>query len=265
MTVTTISYAQYEAAQWEAFHWREQNPSRATQTYPLYNLLLPGEPCIVDIEFQNYKVDNSGPQKHRIGRIAILNTRGDVVLDAYAVYKNEDNVEKCFGPIYWQEAFGVTKRDLILENGAIFASKVERWAANIFKDRIVVMHGGTHDRSAFYLTPKIFETSSIVDTQELYHYEQHDGTPGLKTLAGRILGRGVQKGAHTPVEDADATRELYLLKHPYGRVAEKAKVEAEKAKEANKLARSLKKPTGSQKKKAAKAKKMAGAAHSTKA
>ncbi|KAK3679716.1 hypothetical protein LTR78_000092 [Recurvomyces mirabilis] len=243
MTVTTISYAAYEAAQWEAFHWREQNPSRATQTYPLYSLLLPGEPCFVDIEFQNYLVDGRGPQKHRVGRIAILNTRGDVVLDAYAVYNNEDNVKKCFGPIYWQEMFGVTKRDLIVGNGAIWASNVERWAANIFKDRIVVMHGGKHDRSAFYLTPNFFDTSTIVDTQKLYYYEQSNGTPGLKTLAARILGRG----------------------HPYDRAAAQAKLDAEKATDARKAARSLKKPTGSQKKKAARAKKMAGTAQATKA
>lgn len=40
-----------------------------------------------------------------------------------------------------------------------------------------------------------------------------------------VLGREIQQGGiHTPVEDAKTTMELYLLKHPYDRVAEATKL-----------------------------------------
>ena len=51
---------------------------------------------------------------------------------------------------------------------------------------------------------------------------------GLATLSDALLSRSIQVGEHSPVEDADAMRELYLLKFPYDHEAEVAKVKAQR-------------------------------------
>ncbi|KAK5113449.1 hypothetical protein LTR85_010877 [Meristemomyces frigidus] len=192
---------------------------RATQITPLLNRLLPGEPVFLDIEFQKYRIAGEEKERHRIGRIATLNSVGQAALDVYAVYPKEDGIQK-----RWQPArFGVITKDLLFENGAQPADKVERWVAEIVKDRTVVMHGGTHDRTAFFYEKDIFASSTIVDTQNLY------GQVKLLVLASRHLGKAIQEDDHSPVEDADATRELYLRLRPYDRAAELAEVQAERA------------------------------------
>jgi hypothetical protein len=106
---------------------------RATQTTPNPSVLMPGEPCAIDFEFQKYKrTDIPGArQQHRIGRVSIVNTHGDVALDVFAIYPNEPNVEKC-----WQPAkFGVKGSDLRFDNGGVDARKVERWCKELMQGR----------------------------------------------------------------------------------------------------------------------------------
>ncbi|KAK4544280.1 hypothetical protein LTR36_004490 [Oleoguttula mirabilis] len=194
---------------------------RATQRTPRFYLLINGEPCYLDIEFQKYKIAGEAKERQRIGRIAILNSKGEVVLDVYAFYPREQGVEK-----RWQPAcFGVVTQDLLYRNGAVAAAEVEAWVAQIVKGRTVVVHGGKHDMSAFYYEKEaIWATSTVVDTQSLY------GQVALPTLADAYLGMSIQAGGfHSPVEDADATRELHLRLHPYDRDAEVARIEAERA------------------------------------
>ena len=88
---------------------------RATQLYPLFHRLFPGELCFLDIKFQQYRRDGELKQRHRIGRVAIVNSKGQVILDVYAAYPREPDVQKC-----WQPAcFGVITKDLLFENGAV--------------------------------------------------------------------------------------------------------------------------------------------------
>ncbi|EMC94284.1 hypothetical protein BAUCODRAFT_150470 [Baudoinia panamericana UAMH 10762] len=202
-------------------------PGRATQTSPLYHKLIKGEPVFLDIEFQKYKIDGELKQKHRIGRVTCLNTAGETVLDADAIYPREANIKKC-----WQPAeFGVTAQGLLFENGGVAAHKVEGWVANIVKNRTVVVHGGTHDLTSFYYKGyDVWTKSTMVDTQDIYSGLRGRSRPGLDICASVELGISLRKGGeHCPVEDADATRRLYLKAYPYDR-----RVEVEKQKENNK-------------------------------
>lgn len=85
---------------------------------------------------------------------------------------------------------------------------------NIITNRTVVVHGGKHDRTA--LSPEVWKNATVVNTQQLYsHLQPRDGTPSLVTVAAHILGKEVQVGGHSPVEDAATAMELYLLRFPY--------------------------------------------------
>ncbi|KAK5164631.1 uncharacterized protein LTR77_009837 [Saxophila tyrrhenica] len=194
---------------------------RATQVYPKFGLLLPGEPCAIDVEFQTYKHEDWPTWRHRIGRITIVNSALEPALDVYAFYPRQDKVKKNVPP----ERFGIIVEDLLLCNGAQAAAKVERWTKELIRDRTVIVHGGKHDLSAFIFEPDVFAKSTIVDTQVIYgHLQTRDYTPGLRTTAERILGVSVQQmGHHTSIEDAQTTMKLY------DREAEKARIEAERA------------------------------------
>ncbi|KAK4890537.1 hypothetical protein LTR27_010818 [Elasticomyces elasticus] len=205
-------------------------PCRTTQTWPLFHLLFEGEPCFLDIEFQKYRPQGSPKEIHRIGRIAILNSKGQVVLDVYAAYPRVEGVAKC----RLLPEYGVEREDLLYQNGAVKAFKVEQWVKRIVQDRPVVMHGGKQDLTSFFFEANIWATSRIIDTQVVFSDQQpKDGTPSLKTLAKKIINRPIQKVFHSPVEDADAMRQILLTRMPYDRDAELAKVMAKHASRKN--------------------------------
>lgn len=183
---------------------------RATVLKPRFDLLRPGEPVFFDAEHAKYKKAGE-KERHRLGRPAVLNSAGQVILDIYCYYNNEDGVEKICPP----KEFNVWWPDLKAENGAKPAQKVEAWLKDIFDGRTVVVHGGRNDLTAFYLEPKPFENSDIVDTQDLFaglRYET-DGHPGLEACAKLVLGIE-EFDHHNPVADAEITRLLYLRKFP---------------------------------------------------
>lgn len=199
----------------------------ATQTYPLYDLLLPGEPVAIDIEFQHYK-STGYKGGHRLGRPTIVNTKGEVVLDVYAAYPREEGVSKRMPP----EEYNVDKRDLLFHNGAVAAHKVERWIKNIVQGRKVIMHGGKHDMTAFQFATDVWAGCEIVDTQQEFSHLQRDGTPGLQTCAAIVLSEMVQMNGHSPVEDAVTTLKLWQRKYPdaYDRAAAEAAIRQEQVK-----------------------------------
>lgn len=190
---------------------------RATQTTVRKDHLVAGEPVALDIEFQQYKRDSAKKHAHRIGRIAIVNTKGELVLDVYAAYPREDGVRKVYPP----KRFLVESEDLLFENGAVAAHKVERWVKDIVKDRTIILHGGKHDLTAFRIEKDVFASSTIIDTQKLYaSHQPADGTPGLRTLTASLLKQMIQDDVHSPVEDAWATMQLWLLRNAYDRDAQ---------------------------------------------
>lgn len=197
---------------------REKGDCRATQLFPDWRLLHPGEPVSLDIEFQNFKGKTDLKWRERLGRVAISNSIGEAVLDVYAAYPKHPDVKKNVPP----REYGVEWHDLRFENGAVPAHKVERWVKQILNGRTVIVHGGKHDLTAFQIEKDVFANSKVVDTQNLYRDLQNDGTPSLQTAAYQILGESIQELEHSPVEDARATMKLYLLKHPYDRDATKS-------------------------------------------
>ena len=116
-----------------------------------------------------------------------------------------------------------------LSNGAVPAYKVERWVKQIVKDRTVILHGGTHDLTAFVIEPAVYAKSKIFDTQQRYSYLQNDGTPGLATTASIILKKTVQVMGHSPVEDAQTALELWQQDHTFDRDAALAQIEADRS------------------------------------
>ena len=198
---------------------------RATQLTPAWDRLIPGEPVSLDIEFQNFKHTSWEKWRHRVGRVAIVNSAGETVLDVYAAYAKEDGVSKLMPPA----EFGVAHKDLMFSNGAVPAHTVEKWVKQIVANRTVILHGGTHDRSAFRIEENVFARSKIVDTQQVYSYLQFDGTPSLRTTAEVILGLSVQQMGHSPVEDAQTALKLWQEDNSYDRDAALAKIEAERA------------------------------------
>ncbi|EMC94283.1 hypothetical protein BAUCODRAFT_150469 [Baudoinia panamericana UAMH 10762] len=195
---------------------------RATQVVPLFEKLKAGEPVFIDMEFQDYKVAGE-KQHHRIGRVAIINHAGEVVLDVFPAYRSEPNVKKILPP----RRFGVNWSDLYFDNGAVPAEKVERWVKEMVKDRTVVVHGGTHDLTAFYIEQDVWATSTIVDTQWLYSGVAGNSKPSLLDCVESELGLDHFRsgGEHSPVEDAEATRQLYLRAQSGERKSDDAKVD----------------------------------------
>lgn len=190
-----------------------RRPCRATQTSPRFDLLLPSEPCAIDAEFQRYrKVDGESESKcyTRPGRLSIVNTRGDVILDVYVRYGYVETERKVI--THYDKRFLVERDDFLLRNGAVEAEIVEPWVQQIVANRIVVLHGGQQDLEMFKIVEDMWASSKTVDTQNLYSYLQRDGTPGLKTCAREIFGASIQEVEHSPVEDAAMTMRLYLGK-----------------------------------------------------
>lgn len=73
--------------------------------------------------------------------------------------------------------------------------------------RTIVGHGMRLDILA--LVPELESEITFVDTQHIY------GQIALSTLAADKLEKYIQGDMHTPDEDASATMELYLMRHPY--------------------------------------------------
>lgn len=101
---------------------------RATCTTPNWALLKdPKEPLAIDTEFQEFKAKSAEKWGHRMGRIAVVNTRGQVVYDVYVQYEyDEDTSIKMPPPEY-----GVTKKDLWLRKGAKESWEVEENLAKV--------------------------------------------------------------------------------------------------------------------------------------
>ncbi|PPJ51100.1 hypothetical protein CBER1_07899 [Cercospora berteroae] len=214
--------------------------SPAQQVEPRWDLLLPGEPVACDIEFQNYhiagNVHGSWHQKagndawnNRLGWISILNTRGEIILDTFVYYPPEPNMRITM-PRAPGKTFGVTYNRVKPENGAVDGRIVEAWIDQIFANRLVILHGGTNDRSSFYYQDFFARAAAVPDTQREWSRTaegEYNPTPGLATLARKLLGRVIQAGGnHGPEEDAKATMDIYLLRHPYDRAAEAARWQA---------------------------------------
>lgn len=88
---------------------------RATCTEPNWDAVRdPKEPLALDIEFQEFRHKDDRKWSHRMGRVALVNTRGTTVYDTYVRYDYDPDVEVKLPP----RVFNVTWKDLQLRNGA---------------------------------------------------------------------------------------------------------------------------------------------------
>lgn len=182
-----------------------KNPRcRATQRAPRLDILKDlKEPFAVDIEFQEFRRMDSTTWDHRIGRIAIVNTRGQTIYDTYVRYQYDEDINMKMPPA----EFGVTYEDIRMANGANAIREAKEDINKILAGRTVIGHGMRLDMRALNLVLK--GEVAFIDTQGLY------GQVKLSTLANEYLGMSIQGDFHNPAEDACATMLLYLLKHPY--------------------------------------------------
>lgn len=181
--------------------------------------LTPKEAVAFDAEYQNLERPGERPS-HRLGWAAAVNTKGETILECHVYYPEEEGVRVWTPPAM----FGVARDDLKMKNGAIPAALAEKWFAEIFAGRKVVVHGGSGDRTAFKLVDAFSFAEEIVDTQDLYQSIK------LGVLHAREFpsAAAVQVGRHTAVEDAGATMDLFLKKQPYDRAAEKEMLRAKR-------------------------------------
>ncbi|KAF2172746.1 hypothetical protein M409DRAFT_16709 [Zasmidium cellare ATCC 36951] len=209
---------------------------RATQTEIRWDRVEDGEPLSISITFQNYKTIGESMWKHRIGRIAVVDTAGETVVDAYLAYEDEDEVIKYCS---FKQA-SVEPPDFLFKNGAVEARQFEGELKELLKDRTVFVHDSVsywfyYGESEDALLPSngvtVYDTRTSSILQNLIaHPDSLVGQPGLAYAGEVVLGKNIQQGGiHTPVEDAKTTMELYLLKHPYDRVAEAAKLGPKKS------------------------------------
>nr|OQO21713.1 hypothetical protein B0A51_12867 [Rachicladosporium sp. CCFEE 5018] len=164
---------------------------RATQTLPRWDLVRRCQTVAVDVEFQRVLYSGAAKWTQRIGRIALV----------------DENLNTLY------DRFGVVWKDLESKNGAVPAAVVEQNCRRIFEGRTVVMHASQGDMHSFRIEVNAFTKSTIVDTQSLYHGPmglRH--SPSLADCSADYLGQIIQTGLHSPVEDAAATMQLYLLR-----------------------------------------------------
>lgn len=175
---------------------------RATCTTPRWELLKDDdEPLAIDCEFQEFKPEDAEKWGHRMGRLAVVNTKGEFIYDVYARYPYVQTTNTKMPP----PQFGVTREDLWLRNGAKESKEVEKNLRRMFKGRVIVGHGMRLDLLA---VGKVWEEAHVtVDTQHIY------GKVALGTLVDRHLTESFN--LHDPMEDAKATMLWYLLNYPY--------------------------------------------------
>ncbi|CZT21356.1 uncharacterized protein RCC_07219 [Ramularia collo-cygni] len=192
---------------------------KAQQIFPRMDLLLPDEPVAVDFEFQNFQRNGESKQRHRLGWIGVVNTKGESILDCFVRYEREEGVRVIMPP----KRFGVSMQDLQLNNGAIPAEIAEAWLADIMRGRLVIVHGGSGgDLVACQIINPFQEAERVVDTQDLH---SRTNLGALMDEVFPLEGRVQVGGVHTPIEDAQSTMKLYLNKVAYDRAAEKASLE----------------------------------------
>ena len=161
------------------------------------------EPFAVDIEFQEYRPKDAFKWDHRIGRIAIVNTRGQTIYDTYVRYDFDETIQIKMPPA----RFGVTYQDISIANGAKPIRDVQINLNKIMLHRTIVGHGMRLDVRC--LKPELKGDVVFVDTQNIY------GQVALPKLSVALLDMSIQDDFHSPVEDAIATMLLYLRQQPY--------------------------------------------------
>ncbi|KAL4806425.1 Nop53-domain-containing protein [Aspergillus unguis] len=133
-----------------------------------------------------------------LARISLVNYNGDQVYDSYVRPKEMVTDWRTY-------VSGILPKHMV---EARSLEQVQREVAEILEGRILVGHALRNDLDALLLShPK----RDIRDTSKHPPYRKiaGGGSPRLKILASEFLGLSIQSGAHSSVEDARATMQLY--------------------------------------------------------
>ena len=210
---------------------------RAQQLTPRLELIKKGEAIALDVEGVLLP-DEVGSRKSGIGRVSIVNERGQVVYDTFVHYPRvlgpdmktlirSKTVNHRPSP-QWLK-LGVTYNDIlplydaqpvedvlkVVESackkaGSIVCHAIDKEIRYMAGGKVRMMDGVTmFDMGGFDL-----EEYWRSDTQSLPEYRKHatgsQRNPSLPVLAFKVLHRVIQKEEHSSVEDAQATIDLYL-------------------------------------------------------
>lgn len=195
-------------------------PTKSEAPLPRWNLLFPNEPVSIKIVFQQYLAPRQTKWRDRLGWVSVTNTAGQVVYDPFVTYPKEPGLMKHFS----NKRYNVAKEDLLLRHGARDGKEVEENLVQILNGRAVVVHSRKGYSDACYYFEDVLGDLLVWDTQLLYADLQHDAQPTLSTVTRLVLGRSVHRECdHTrrPDQDAIAAMELYLLRFPYDREAQR--------------------------------------------
>ena len=158
--------------------------------------------------------------KNALARVSIVNMDGEVLLDSFV--KPDEKVVN-----YRTFVTGIRSRHL---SSAKSFKDVKKQVEKLIKDKIVVGHAVYHDLQALKIElPK----DRIRDTQTLYSEMHGIGSISLQKLCFQSLGRMIQVGHHSSVEDALATIEIFKIMFLRNKSSSKNKKKSKKSKEIN--------------------------------
>ncbi|KAH9944999.1 ribonuclease H-like protein [Epithele typhae] len=157
----------------------------------------PGKYLSLDCEMVGVGIDGS---ESALARVSLVNFYGHVLLDAI-VRPRERVVD------YRTEFSGIRPADMV--NARQFVD-VQKEAADLLKDRILVGHAVHNDLKALLLSHPRPLTR---DTQLLAHKHNlmRGRRPALRHLVRQELGLTIQGGEHSSVTDARATMAVFRL------------------------------------------------------
>lgn len=184
---------------------------RAQQRTPRFDLIRPGGLLAIDCEGVQLP-NEEGWRKQGCGRVSIVNEKEEVIYDTFVHYGR--NVEHRPPPQH--RKLGVTYNDIKPKYGAIHINEVHHAVRKIF-DRlgstgIVVGHAMINEMR--YLRDLDWFKYQTRDTQRMCFNQT--SSQKLRDLASAVLGRQIQTGEHSSVDDARATMALYLFRHQVG-------------------------------------------------
>lgn len=135
-----------------------------------------------------------------IARVSIVNSHGDCIYDKYVIPRE---------PVkdYRTKVSGIRPHNL--ESGEEFQI-VQKEVAEILRGRVLIGHALKYDLDVLYLS---HPRKHLRDTSRFKTFRSlsKGNTPSLKKLAHELLGREIQTGEHSSVEDAKAAMQLYVL------------------------------------------------------
>ncbi|XP_033745453.1 RNA exonuclease 4-like [Pecten maximus] len=139
-------------------------------------------------------------RENMLARISVVNHFGHCIYDTFV--KPQEEVGD-----YRTWVSGVREEDML--KGVEF-SEVCQKLAKMIKGRILVGHAINNDLKVLYLSPPrklIRDTSKYKPFRKMF-----DGrTPSLKKLTEKVLNVTIQEGAHSSIQDAQATMRLYTM------------------------------------------------------